>query len=308
MSQADQGPGKHPGGFTVLGLRAESQTLPKGLHVVATPIGNLADVTLRALSTLAAAETVLAEDTRVTKKLLMHYGITTPLERFDAHASLKLRDQLLARLAGGATIALVSDAGTPLVSDPGSDLVTAATERGIPVFAVPGASAVLAGLVVSGLVADRFYFEGFLPPRQPERRRRIRLLAEVDATLVFFEAPHRLVETLEDLVHILGARPAAVARELTKMFETVRRGSLPDLTAAFAADDHIRGEIVILVAPREQAEGDRDVDLDGQLQIAMATMSVKDAATVVASDLGLPRRAVYARAVQLAAGRRESGD
>jgi 16S rRNA (cytidine1402-2'-O)-methyltransferase len=281
-------------------MRAEATPLQPGLHLVATPIGNLGDISLRALSTLAAAEAILAEDTRVTRKLLAHYGITTPMERFDEQAAATERPRVLTRLAEGATLALVSDAGTPLVSDPGSSLVRDAAEAGIPVFAVPGASALLAGLVVSGLPADRFFFEGFLPTREAARRRRIREIEGVPGTLVFFEAPHRVIETLADLAAVLGARAAAVARELTKAYETVERGTLDQLSRRFAAAGAPRGEIVILVGP-PQVETTPVLDLDARLTEAMTGLSVKDAAAVVAAETGLPKREVYARAVQIAA-------
>jgi 16S rRNA (cytidine1402-2'-O)-methyltransferase len=286
--------------FVALGMRAEATPLQPGLHLVATPIGNLADISLRALSTLAAAEAILAEDTRVTRKLLAHYGITTPMERFDEQAAATERPRVLARLAEGATLALVSDAGTPLVSDPGSSLVRDAAEAGIPVFAVPGASALLAGLVVSGLPAERFFFEGFLPTREAARRRRIREIESVPGTLVFFEAPHRVIEALADLAAVLGGREAAVARELTKAYETVERGTLDVLAARFAAAGAPRGEIVILVGP-PHGEAAPVLDLDERLSEAMTGLSVKDAAAVVAAETGLPKRTVYARAVQLAA-------
>lgn len=288
--------------YTVLGLRAEARSLLPGLHVVATPIGNLADMTLRGLATLAAAEAILAEDTRVTRTLLAHYGITTPMLRYDAHGAARLRTGIVERLRAGAAIAIVSDAGTPLVSDPGSDLVAACAQADVPVFAVPGASAVLAALVVSGLLDTRFCFAGFLPARQAERRRDIRSLAAVPATLVFFEAPHRLAETLDDLVQILGDRPAVVARELTKLYETVRRGRLADLAARFRSET-IRGEIVVMVGGPEDGMPAATDKLDEKLLQALAGMSVKDAAAVVAADLGLARRDVYARALLLLAAR-----
>ncbi len=286
--------------FVALGMRAEAASLAPGLHVVATPIGNLADISLRGLSTLAAVDVILAEDTRVTRKLLAHYGITTPLERFDEHVAATGRHQIIERLVAGATLALVSDAGTPLVSDPGFSLVKDVAAEGIAVFAVPGASALLAGLVVSGLPSDKFFFEGFLPAREVARRRRIKELENVPGTLVFFEAPHRLAETLQDLVVVLGGRDAVVARELTKAFETVRRGTLSELVERFINEPQPKGEIVILVGP-PQLGVDAELDLDARLREAMAGLTVKDAAAVVAAEVGLPKRTVYARAIQLAA-------
>ena len=287
--------------YTLLGLKAEAQKLQPGLHIVATPIGNLKDITLRALEALAAADVVLAEDKRVTKTLLAHYGITTPIMSYHEHNAETMRPHVLARLQEGAALALVSDAGTPLVSDPGYRLVEAVLAEGLFVTALPGASAVLAGLVLAGLPTDRFFFEGFLPSKQTERKRRIRSLETVPGTLVLFEAPHRLAESLVDLAEVLGPRPAAVARELTKRFETIRRGTLTELAAQYGAEDKPRGEIVILVAPASGEQGAiGDAEIDARLVVEMKTRSARDAAALVAADLGLPRRRVYARALHLA--------
>ncbi|MDO9442983.1 MAG: 16S rRNA (cytidine(1402)-2'-O)-methyltransferase [Beijerinckiaceae bacterium] len=294
-----------PATYTALGLRAEAEPLAPGLHVVATPIGNLRDISLRALATLAAADAVLAEDTRVTKILLAHYGIATPLVAYHEHNAAVIRPHLLARLASGAALALVSDAGTPLVSDPGFKLVADAVAQGTPITAVPGASAVLAALVVAGLPTDRFFFEGFLPGKTGARRHRIAELAAVPGTLVFFESPRRLAETLTDLAAVLGPREAAIARELTKHYETVRRGTLDELAAALSSEDPPRGEIVLLVGPPGEADPEAGAaDLDGKLRSAMQRHSLKDAASVVAAETGLPRRKVYARAIELAAEKR----
>src|SRR3954454_23991903 len=238
-------PGRGPSAFTAFGIRAEATSIVPGLHVVATPIGNLGDISLRALGTLAAADAVLAEDTRVTKTLLAHYGITTPLVAYHEHNAEEMRPRVLARLRAGEALALVSDAGTPLVSDPGYKLVEAAAEEGLKVVAVPGASAVLAALVVAGLPTDRFFFEGFLPPRSAARRERMEALKPVPGTLVFFESPRRVAEMLADAAAVLGDRPAAVARELTKFYETVRRGGLAGLAETYAQEDTPKGEIVV---------------------------------------------------------------
>lgn len=225
--------GRSGGAFTAFGMAAEAEPLSPGLHIVATPIGNLRDVSFRALATLAAADAILAEDTRVTKILLAHYGITTPLVTYAEHNAAAIRPRLIERLRAGEALALVSDAGTPLVSDPGFKLVEGAIAAGIPVTGVPGPSAVMAALVVAGLPTDRFFFEGFLPqiggaacaPRRAGRD---------SGTLVLFESPRRLPEMLADAAATLGPRPAAVARELTKLFETVRRGTLVTLSGEFA--------------------------------------------------------------------------
>lgn len=292
-------------GFTAFGLRAEAQPLAPGLHVVATPIGNLGDITFRALATLAAADAVIAEDTRVSKTLLAHYGITTPLVAYHEHNAAIIRPHLLARLESGATLALISDAGTPLVSDPGFKLVAEALEKGVHVTSAPGPSAVLAALVVAGLPTDRFFFEGFLPQKSVARRQRAAALKGVPGTIVAFESPRRLAASLEDLAAVLGDRPTAVCRELTKRFETVRRGSLPQLAREFAAEPPPKGEIVVVIGPPGEADESGAGDaLDASLDAALAKHSVKDAAAIVAGETGLPRKKVYARALEIAAARK----
>ncbi len=289
--------------FTALGTTVAAAPVAPGLHVVATPIGNLGDITLRALATLAAVDAVLAEDTRHTGVLLSHYGIATPLQPYHEHNAEGARPAILARLAGGAALALVSDAGTPLVSDPGFKLVAGALDAGVPVTAVPGASAVLGALTLGGLPTDRFFFEGFLPTKTGARRGRLGAIAAVPGTLVIFESARRLAESLADMAAVFGPRPAAVARELTKRFETVTRGTCASLAADFAAAGPPKGEVVVLVGPPD-ASAAPVVDLDGKLAAALVKLSVKDAAAVVAAETGLPRRDVYGRAVLLAAERR----
>ncbi|MFC7396461.1 16S rRNA (cytidine(1402)-2'-O)-methyltransferase [Chelatococcus sp. GCM10030263] len=295
----------NPARYTAFGLAAEAEALAPGLHLVATPIGNLKDISFRALGTLAAAAAVLAEDTRVTKTLLAHYGISTPLIPYHEHNAAQMRPQLMERLQAGEALALVSDAGTPLVSDPGYKLVAAALEAGVPVTSVPGPSAVLAALIVSGLPSDRFFFEGFLPQKSAGRRSRLAALAAVPGSLVFFESPHRVAAMLADAAHILGPRPAAVARELTKLFETVRRGSLTELAEAYAGEGPPKGEIVVVIGPPDADARDSAADLDERLETALKLHSVKDAAAVVAADTGLPKREVYARALALTAKHRD---
>lgn len=293
---------KASGAFTAFGLRAEAEPIRRGLHVVATPIGNLGDISFRALATLAAADAIIAEDTRVTKTLLAHYGIATPLVAYHEHNAAVIRPHLLARLASGAALALVSDAGTPLISDPGFKLVTEALAQNIEVVSVPGASAVLAALVVAGLPTDRFFFEGFLPPKSGPRRQRIAELATIPGTLVFFESPRRVAETLNDLSAVLGSREAAIARELTKYYETVRRGTLPELAASLSQETPPKGEIVVLVGPPGVQEfRESQESLDARLGKALETYSVKDAAAVVSAETGQPRRKIYARALELSA-------
>jgi 16S rRNA (cytidine1402-2'-O)-methyltransferase len=290
------------GVFTAFGLAAEAEPLRPGLYVVATPIGNLKDVTFRALSVLAAANAVLAEDTRVTKTLLAHYGITTPLIAYHEYSNEAVRERMIHRLREGQALALVSDAGTPLVSDPGYKLVQAAIEDGLPVTPIPGPSAILTALVVSGLPTDRFFFEGFLPPKSAARRARLGEIALIPGTLMLFEAPHRLPDMLADAAAVLGERQAVVAREMTKLFETVRRGTLPELARIFAEEGPPKGEIVVLIGEATRAMHAAEVDaaLDGRLAAALAHHSIKDAAALVAAELDLPKREVYARALALA--------
>jgi 16S rRNA (cytidine1402-2'-O)-methyltransferase len=279
-------------------------TLDPGLYVVATPIGNLADVTLRALAILAGADAILAEDTRVSRTLLARYGIERPLSPYHDHNAAEARPRVLQRLAEGQALALISDAGTPLISDPGYKLVSEAIEMGFAVVAAPGPSAALAALCVAGLPTDRFYFEGFLPPRSSARRERINALAAVPGSLIFYEAAGRLAGTLADLAVELGPRPAAVARELTKLHEEVRRGTLDRLAADYAAEEPPRGEIVIVVGAAEERPPVSEAALDEEIAEQLLNLSVKDAAAAVAARHGLPRRRVYARALAIAGAQR----
>ena len=290
--------------FVVGGARAPAAPLNAGLYVVATPIGNLADVTLRALAILAGADGILAEDTRVSRTLLARYGIETPLSPYHEHNAAEARPRALRRIAEGQALALISDAGTPLISDPGYRLVAEAVAQGFAVTAAPGPSAALAALCVAALPTDRFFFEGFLPPRQAARRERINALAAVPGTLIFYEAPGRLAETLADLTHELGARPAAVARELTKLHEEVRRGALDELATQYAGEEAPRGEIVIVVGGTQARPPIADDALDLEIAELLAKLSVKDAAATVAAKHGLPRRQIYARALALAGAAR----
>jgi 16S rRNA (cytidine1402-2'-O)-methyltransferase len=274
--------------------------LAPGLYVVATPIGNLRDITLRALDVLAAADLVLAEDTRVTGKLLSAYNLKAKLLRYDEHAAEIAGPRALAALAQGQRVALVSDAGTPLVSDPGYRLVQGAIAQGAPVFPIPGASALLAGLSVAGLPTDRFLFAGFPPPKSAARRVFFEELAGLRATLVFFEGGSRVAASLADMAAVFGPREAAVARELTKLYETLVRGPLPDLAADPRLADP-KGEIVVLVGPgREEAA--TAADADTALAEALVRLKPADAAAEVAKALGLPRRDLYRRALALKAG------
>ncbi|HWL31083.1 MAG TPA: 16S rRNA (cytidine(1402)-2'-O)-methyltransferase [Xanthobacteraceae bacterium] len=287
----------------VSGRPVEAPPLAQGLYLVATPIGNLRDITLRALETLAAADVIACEDTRVTRKLLDHYGIATPLTPYHEHNAAAARPKLLERIAAGETVALVSDAGTPLVSDPGFKLVRAAHEAGHAVIAVPGASAALAALTVSGLPTDRFFFEGFLPAKDGARRARIAELGRVPATLILYESGPRMARTLAALAQTLGPREAAIGRELTKLHEEVRRADLAALARAYEAGAETRGEFVIVIAPPDAEAAVADAaDVDVLLRQALQRVSVKDAVSDVAAATGRPRREVYRRALALAGG------
>ena len=289
--------------YSVAGNTVEVRPLDPGLYLVATPIGNLRDISLRALETLAAADVIACEDTRVSRKLLDHYGIATSLTPYHEHNAAQARPRLLARLADGAAVALISDAGTPLISDPGYKLVRAAQEAGHPVVPIPGASAPLAALVASGLPTDRFFFEGFLPPKRGARQNRIAAIADIPSTLVLFETGPRLADTLADLAERLGARPTAVCRELTKLHEEIRTGDLVTLAQAYRDAPEPRGEIVIVVAPPDpEAQRAGEDDVDAMLQTALARTSVKEAVSEVAALTGHPRRAVYQRALALTKG------
>lgn len=285
--------------FTVFGHKIEAEPLTAGLYVVATPIGNLRDISVRALATLAAADAILAEDTRTSSVLMKAYGISTPLIAYHEHNAAQVRPQILSRLKQGQALALISDAGTPLVSDPGYKLVGELVAEALPVTAVPGASAVLAALVLAGLPTDRFFFEGFLPNKSGARRQRLNELAKIPGTLVFFESPRRVGECLEDMAVVLGARQGVIARELTKHFETIRRGTLAELAAQLADEPTPKGEIVLLVGPPSEDASSGEANLDDRLAEAMVKYSLKDAASVVSQSTGLPRRQVYARAIEL---------
>ena len=275
--------------------------LAPGLYVVATPIGNLRDITLRALDVLAAADLVLAEDTRVAGKLLSAYGLSAKLERYDDHAAERSLPKAMSALAQGGRVALISDAGTPLVSDPGYRLVREAAAAGLPVFPIPGASALLAGLSAAGLPTDRFLFAGFPPPKSAARRTFLAELAGVRATLVFFEGGSRLAASLADMAAVLGLREAVVCRELTKLYETIVRGPLP----ALAADPRFvapKGELVVLVGPGRETEA-TPADADAALADALTRLKPAEAAAEVARALGLSRRDLYRRALELKGGR-----
>lgn len=281
--------------------------LKAGLYVVATPIGNAQDITVRALDVLRAVDVIACEDTRVTAKLLAIHGIRRPLVACHDHNEAQAASALVARIRSGERVALVSDAGTPLVSDPGFRLIGACIAAGLAVVPVPGASAVLAALSVAGLPAERFFFQGFLPARTTARRKAIAELALVPATLVVLEAPHRLAAALADLAAGLGARPAAVTRELTKLFEEVRRGTLEELAQHYRDQPAVKGEVTLVIAPPlpKVADADHALALLGE---ALKTASARDAARAVAAATGLSRRTLYQDALRLKAAARSADE
>ncbi|WP_235927703.1 16S rRNA (cytidine(1402)-2'-O)-methyltransferase [Sandarakinorhabdus rubra] len=281
-------------------LANDAEGLAPGLYIVATPIGNLGDISSRALSVLARAELIACEDTRVTGKLLHHFGISTRMTPYHDHNAARVRPGLIAR-ALAEPVALVSDAGTPLISDPGCKLVAEARAAGVTVATVPGPSAAIAALSIAGLPTDRFLFAGFLPAKPGARATAIAELAAVPATLVFYESGPRLAATLAALRDGLGDRPAAVGRELTKRHEEMIVAPLSDLAARWA-EAPPKGELVVIVGPPAAPEAPDAADLDSALLAAMTTLHLKDAARQVATALGLPRTQVYSRALALKNG------
>ena len=276
----------------------EAPAPASGLYLVATPIGNLGDISLRALAVLRGADRIYCEDTRITARLLSRYDIGTPLQTYHDHNAEAVRPAILAALQRGERVALVSDAGTPLISDPGYKLVRAAIAENLPVTAAPGPSAALTALILSGLPPDTFLFAGFLPKPQAARRRALMRWAAFESTLIFYEAPPRLAASLSDMTEILGLRQAAVARELTKLHEELRRGRLDDLAAHYRQAGAPRGEIVIVVGPCEAVSPDMD-EVDRRLREALAALGVRDAALKLAAETGLPRGELYRRALAL---------
>ncbi len=279
----------------------KSEKPASGLYIAATPIGNLADVTIRVIETMAGADLIACEDRRVTARLLARHNITTPTVSYHDHNAAKVRPGLIRRLQEGQVIVLVSDAGTPLISDPGYRLVNAARAAAVPVTALPGASSVLGALMVAGLPTDRFLFVGFLPTKAGQRRRGLAEIAVIPATLVIFESARRLASSLGDMATALGGdREAAIVRELTKLHEEVRRGSLGDLGRHYAEAGPPKGEVVIVVAPPPVRPA-AAADIDAALRQALAQSSLSSAAAAVAAAFGIPRRQAYRRALALAA-------
>lgn len=272
------------------------------LILVTTPIGNLGDMPPRGVEAMKAADVVLCEDTRVTRKLTTRFGIDTRLVPLHDHNEDQMIDGILKRLAEGQSIALVSDAGMPLISDPGYRLVRAVIGAGFDVTGVPGANAALMALQLSGLPTDRFFFAGFAPAKTVGRKKWLEEIASVPATLIFYESPNRLAAALADMADVLGDRPAAVSRELTKQFEETRRGSLASLAAHYAESGAPKGEICICVGAPTPPEPASEAELDAAIKAALETQSVKNAAADVAKALNLPKRDVYQRALTLEKG------
>lgn len=278
--------------------------LAPGLHVAATPIGNLRDASFRLLDALAAADVVLCEDTRRTGALCARYGVSATLRPYHEHNAAAARPKILEALRAGAAYCLVSDAGTPLISDPGYKLVAEARDAGVPVYAVPGPCAATAALSVAGLPTDRFFFAGFPPAKQAARRAFLAAIADVPSALVFYEAPGRLAESLADMASAYADRDAAIVRELTKIHETVRRAPIGELAAV--ANEEARGEIVVVVGP-PVATAPSAADVDAFLDEALAGLSVRDAAAVAADALSISKKAAYAAALE-AKRRRDGGE
>ena len=288
-----------PATYAIGGQTLTARKAAPGLHVVATPIGNLGDITLRALETLAGADLIACEDTRVTRRLLDRFGISTPMTSYHDHNAAMARPRLIETIAKGGSVALVSDAGTPLISDPGYRLVQELAGLGHPVTSIPGPSSVMAALSSAGLPTDRFLFEGFLPPKQVARRNRIAELAVIDATIVLFEGGSRVVKTLADLADLLKDRDAAICRELTKLHEEILRGPLTTLAAGADALE-TRGEFVIVIAPpARKAQTMSPENLDDILTNALQRLSVRDAVAEAVEISGRTKRDVYARALEL---------
>lgn len=285
--------------YSIKGVVFEAESLAPGLHVTSTPIGHLADISLRAVNALAAADEILCEDTRVTGKLLQRYGISTRLVPYHDHNAAKLRPRILADLAAGKALVLVSDAGTPLVSDPGFKLARAVIEAGLPLHVIPGASAPLAALALSGLPSDRFMFAGFLPEKQGERRRVLDELKAVPATLIFFESPRRIVAALADIAERLGPRSVTVTRELTKLYEEAVRGDAQEVARLLSERDSIKGEITLVVAPPGDAPPPEPEALDAALLEAASTMPAGKAAAEIAHRFGLAKKELYERLLVL---------
>jgi 16S rRNA (cytidine1402-2'-O)-methyltransferase len=279
-------------------VTSNNQFNPIGLYIVATPIGNLSDITIRALDILKIVDLIVCEDTRVSGGLLSHYGIKKPLLSYNDHNASERRPEIFAAINSGKRVALISDAGTPLISDPGYKLVREALDKDLYVTAIPGASSVLAALCLSGLPSDKFFFGGFLPAKSEALKKHIADFATIPATLVFFESARRLEESLEALRDGLSDRQAAIVRELTKLYEETRRGKLSELLANIKENGTPKGEVVIVIAPPQEDEIIANQDIENQLILLLKSHSVKEAASILAEQTGRPRKEIYALALK----------
>ncbi|RFC62816.1 16S rRNA (cytidine(1402)-2'-O)-methyltransferase [Fulvimarina endophytica] len=289
----------HSRRYLLNGINRDAPRPEPGLYLVATPIGHLSDMSLRGLDLIAGADVLACEDTRVTGKLLQRFGIKRRMTAYHEHSGEDVARMLVEDIAAGGSLALVSDAGTPLVSDPGYALVRTAIEAGVPVIAVPGASAILTALAVSGLPSDAFFFAGFLPAKEKARADRLQALVRVPGTLIFYEAPHRIAESLVAMGEPFGERPAAVCRELTKMHETVYRGTVHELSKRFGEMDQVKGEIVVCIGPPGEDAPPAEEDVETILIGLLAEMKPTKAAQEAARMTGLNRRDLYSRALDL---------
>jgi 16S rRNA (cytidine1402-2'-O)-methyltransferase len=291
------------GKFRIGAQEMSARPVEAGLHLVATPIGNLGDITLRALEILAGADIIAAEDTRVSRVLLDRYGIARRLQPYHEHNVAEAGPKLIEEMKAGRSVALISDAGTPLVSDPGYRLVQEALAEGITVSPVPGPSSVIAALSASGMPSDSFFFAGFLPQKEKARRDRLAEISRIPGTLLFFESPHRLAASLADAAAVLGdERRACVCRELTKAFEEFRRGGLGELAAHYAEHPNVKGEIVVAVEPPAAEAAIEGAALDALLAELSRDMPTARAATEAATRTGLPRKVLYQRLLELKDG------
>jgi len=285
--------------YTINGHAFEALPMAPGLYLVATPLGNLGDISLRALAVLAAVETILCEDTRITSRLTQRFSISTRLRPYHDHNAARVRPAILESLAAGESFALVSDAGMPAISDPGFKLVRECIDKGIPVDVIPGPTAPVTALALSGLPTDRFLFAGFLPNKQGQRLATLRELAGVPATLIFFETAPRLAASLRDIASVLPGRQVAVARELTKLHQEVLRGTADELAHALAGDGKVKGEITLLIGPPLEAAQRSDADIEERLLALLQEHSASKAAAAAARETGLPRAQLYELAMKL---------
>lgn len=275
-------------------MRDKSQVTPAGIYIVSTPIGNLGDITLRALDILRLADLIVCEDTRVSGKLLSHYGIRKPLLSYNDHNAAARRPEIFSAIENGKIVALISDAGTPLISDPGYKLVREAAEKGFYITTIPGASSVLSALCLSALPSDQFFFGGFLPNKIEALKKHLTSLAAIPATLIFFESAKRLEDTLAEMLLCLGNRQAAIVREITKLYEESKRAKLSELFEYIAENGAPKGEVVIVIAPPETKSETTTATIEAQIEELLKSHSAKDTAAIITEQTGKPRKEIYA--------------